>query len=113
MKTLIQLGLILVISLAVVGGVYGMSQTDWASRQSFGRRPPGEERVQTETPAGNAASAANASAAPPRASRRPGGHRHHNEPLSLASLGEFVRILLPMGLVIGGVGLMRRRGWRR
>lgn len=106
MKTVLQIMLILVISLAVVGVTYGVSQTDWATSQSFGRRPPGQERFRAagEQPASGER---NAAAAPVR-ERRPGGERH-TRALSLAGLGTFGRILLPMALVIGGVGLLRRR----
>ncbi len=111
MKTVLRILLILVISLLVVGGTYGLSQTSWGAQQGFGRRPPGEQRLQPNADGQlTQAETARESTQPER--RRPEGGRAAQE-FTIFGLLSFLPVLLQLSVVIGAVSLIKRWSKRK
>lgn len=101
MKTVLRIVLILLAALAVTGVTYAVSQSSWATAQFAGA--PGGERG-----AGRPGGAFDPSTAA-SAGERPGGRGEGGEHGggNLFAFAAFLRILLPMALMIGGVTLIR------
>lgn len=102
MKTVIRIVLILLAALAVTGVTYAVSQSAWATAQ-FAGAPGGERSEGRPSGAFDPSTAASAGERP--SGRGEGGE--HGGGVNLFAFAAFLRILLPMALMIGAVTLIR------
>ena len=114
MKTIMQIVIICLVSLAVVAVAYSFGQSSTSLAGFDGRRPP-EFRAQNSTNSG----AANLPAQQGETVRRPergperGEHGRGAQPFSTRSLFAFGQTLIPMALVIGIVTIVSSSFKRR
>lgn len=106
MKTLARILVILTLSLLVVAGTYGISQTSWGTQLGTGRRPPREQNIQSNADGQSIQVEASGESTRPER-RRPEGGRDP-QGFSLFGLLSFFPILSQLILVIGAVSLIKQ-----